>query len=519
MLHFKKKYRTLYRYAIALLLLSTFSNNSNGQYYSNWFLTTDSILSFNTNPPSFVNTFNNVPGSKGDDKQCINNCMGKPLLFSNPPFVFNQFGDSLGKYLISDGNTISGPGVFVPKPGNDSLYYHFYIVYSIKLSKYGVYFGELRYAEINALANNGAGQIIRSKVVLDDTCDYSNLCLIRNSKGSGYWILVTSDCTTAHCYKIDSSGVSSKPVVSNNVYNLTEYELRKYYPWPVSFPNTFNRSLYFRSLIISSNNGKSLVSTSIPDAVNNYAGSAFIYDFDQATGKLSNGKSILPFNELGSNYTSDAACFSGDDSLIYISVNPGYNNPFSGTKNYKLIQYNIKRNTRRVIRNTNNSSDAISLLAMGNNGKIYGFSFSGYDISSRGTISFIHYPNKVGTACNLQKPVGFPRIWVSTPKPVDYLINVHSSLEYTNCVDTVAFSLIGDSNFSKLTCHFGDGDSILIQKPENKIYSFKHQYKTEGRFTTEWKGLTAACGAPVWYTDTIDVKFAPRSIAKNVEIK
>ena len=518
MIHFKKKYRTLYRYSIALLLLSVYSNNLNGQYYSNWFLSIDSILSFNTNPPSFAKPFNNVIKSRGE-RQCVNNCYGKALLYSNPPFLYNQFGDSLGNYLISDGNTICGPGVFVPKPGNDSFYYHFYIVNSIKLSKYGGYFGELRYAEINALANNGAGQIIRSKVVLDDTCDYNNLCLIRNGIGKSNWILVTNNSTSVHCYRVDSSGVSSKPVVSNNVYNLTEYELRKYYPLPMSFPNTFIRNTLNRSSIISSNNGNRIVCWSIPDAVNNYTGSAFMYDFDQATGKLSNGKCILPFNELGSNNSSKSACFSGDDSLVYISINPSSNIPFSGTKNYKLIQYNINKNTRKVIRNTTNSADAIFEMAMGNNGRIYGFSATPYDYSTLGTVSIIHYPNKVGNACNLLKPVGFPRTMKFTPSPVDELINVHSSLEYATCADTVAFSLIGDSNFSKLSCHFGDGDSIVIQKPENKIYSFKHQYKTEGRFTTEWKGLTAVCGAPVWYTDTIDVKFAPRSIAKNVEIK
>ena len=504
---------------VALFILFIFSIclRTNAQYYSNWFLETDSILTFNTIPPTFVKPFNNVINTKGGGRQCISNCNGEVQFYTNHQFLYNKFGDSIGDYLISDGNVGGGPSVFVPKPGNDSLYYHFYLVRSLKLSKYSDYFGELRYSEINVFANNGAGQIIKSKVVVDDSCDKMNLCLMHSSNRNNFWVMVTYDCNTVHCYKVDSSGVSSKPVVSNNVYNQTLHDVRKYYPWPNPLPNTFIVSN--RTKISSSNDGNRVISWSIPEAVNNYAGSAFIYDFNQATGKLSNGKSILPFNELGSNYTSDAACFSGDDSLIYISVNPGYNNPFSGTKNYKLIQYNIKRNTRRVIRNTNNSSDAISLLAMGNNGKIYGFSSTPYDSYSGGYVSIIHYPNKVGTECNLQRPPNFPRTLKLGPTPVDQLINMHSNLEYTTCVDTVAFSLLGDSNFSKLTCHFGDGDSIVIQKPENRIYSFKHLYKTEGRFTTEWKGLTAVCGAPVWYTDTIDVKFAPRSIAKNVEIK
>ena len=488
------------------------------QNYCNWFLeTSDSILSFSKNPPIFVKPNTNLTKSAGGWRGCISDCKGKVQLYSNPQFLYNKFGDSIGNYFISDGNEVGGPSVFVPKPGNDSLYYHFYIVNTFKNSKYSGYYGELRYAEINALANNGAGQILKSKVVVDDTCDRMNLCLIRGSNRSSFWIMVTYDCTTVHCYKVDSSGVSSKPVVSTNVYNLTWHDVRKYYPWPNPLPNNFGNNK--GTTISSSINGNKVICWSIPEAVNNYAGSAFIYDFNQATGKLSNGKSILPFNELGSNYTSDAACFSGDDSLIYLSVNPGSNIFFSGTKNYKLVQYNIKRNTRRVIRNTNNSSDAIFEMAIGNNGKIYGFSGTPYDNSTFGTVSIIHYPNKVGNSCNLQKPPSFPRMWINSPTPVDQLINVHSNLEYTTCVDTVSFSLLGDSNFSKLICHFGDGDSILIQKPENKIYSFKHQYKTEGRFTTEWEGLTAACGAPVWYTDTIDVKFAPRSIAKNVEIK
>ena len=487
------------------------------QNYCNWFLeTSDSILSFSKNPPIFVKPNTNLTKSAGGWRGCISDCKGKVQLYSNPQFLYNKFGDSIGNYFISDGNEVGGPSVFVPKPGNDSLYYHFYIVNTFKNSKYSGYYGELRYAEINALANNGAGQILKSKVVVDDTCDRMNLCLIRGSNRSSFWIMVTYDCTTVHCYKVDSSGVSSKPVVSTNVYNLTWHDVRKYYPWPNPLPNNFGNNK--GTTISSSINGNKVICWSIPEAVNNYAGSAFIYDFNQATGKLSNGKSILPFNELGSNYTSDAACFSGDDSLIYLSVNPGSNIFFSGTKNYKLVQYNIKRNTRRVIRNTNNSSDAIFEMAIGNNGKIYGFSGTPYDNSTFGTVSIIHYPNKVGNSCNLQKPPSFPRMWINSPTPVDQLINVHSNLEYTTCVDTVSFSLLGDSNFSKLTCHFGDGDSILIQKPENKIYSFKHQYKTEGRFTTEWEGLTAACGAPVWYTDTIDVKFAPRTVAKDIRI-
>ena len=107
------------------------------QNYCNWFLeTSDSILSFSKNPPIFVKPNTNLTKSAGGWRGCISDCKGKVQLYSNPQFLYNKFGDSIGNYFISDGNEVGGPSVFVPKPGNDSLYYHFYIVNTFKNSKY-----------------------------------------------------------------------------------------------------------------------------------------------------------------------------------------------------------------------------------------------------------------------------------------------------------------------------------------------------------------------------------------------
>jgi len=88
---------------VALFILFIFSIclRTNAQYYSNWFLETDSILTFNTIPPTFVKPFNSVIGGV---RQCISNCNGEVQFYTNHQFIYNKFGDSIGDYLISDGN-------------------------------------------------------------------------------------------------------------------------------------------------------------------------------------------------------------------------------------------------------------------------------------------------------------------------------------------------------------------------------------------------------------------------------
>jgi gliding motility-associated-like protein len=494
------------RYIISIWIL-LFFGSLEAQWSANWYLGEDTVLNFNANPPVF-----DYPGynkyRKGGMfwRSCISNCKGKVVFYAKSPFVFNQYGDSIGNYMRDPANFSASSSVFVPNYFNDSVYYHFYVQsYSRK--------GGLYYSTLNAYANNGS--VLKANLKITDSTDPANLCIVKNDAEKIFWVIVSYDCYTLYCYKVDKNGVSTTPVLNKGVFNLSRNKLLGL--TSNIYVNTYEMGMPI-STIVSSNKGNKIVSTSIPDFVNNSQGNAFIYDFDKSTGKISNGKCILAITDLAVNYSSLGACFSTDDSLTYLSITPSSNSPFTGTKDYKILQYNIVKNNRKTIRTSTNSFDAVATLSLGGNGKIYGFAATAYDVNAGGRVSIIENPNKIGTACKIYRPLDFPKVYKIVPSPTDHLINIRSNLEYANCVDSLRITWQGDSSFNKMTCRFGDGDSTIINSPQNKPYKLTHYYKTEGKYACVFEGRTKDCNMPVWYTDTLDFKFAPQSVLKKPAI-
>ncbi len=462
-----------------------------GQWNNNWYIRKNTFLNFNTTPPAYVLTTKSMVDA-GGWRACISNCAGKAILISSP-ITYNQYFDSLDQYMTFPAGRVLSSNIIIPKPGNDSVYYHFYIN---AWNKGGLYF-----AELNALANAGKGKTVCFNNRILDSCVRANFAVVKNKIDNSYRLLVTYDCFTLYCFKVNKFGVSTIPVISNGFFNFTENKIQGLYS--SSLGNDFFGHAMTR--IIASNDGSKLVTIDVPYFVSGKQENVFMYDFDINTGKASIRITIINNNEYGINYGCEMACFSGNDSQVYPSINPMYLMRFSGTKNYRILQYDVAKKAKRIIQNSNNGWDAISSMALGIDGKIYGFASTAYDTSSGGRITIIQYPNKPGKLCNLFRPANFQRAIKDLPNLTDHLINIRTNLDLTTCVDTVLFSVMGDSSFAKLTCRFGDGDSNVINKPASKLYTFKHFYKAEGRYACVWEGRTAQCNAPVWYTDTMQV--------------
>lgn len=205
----------------------------------------------------------------------------------------------------------------VPHATDTNKYYVFNTFPSKGDPPYGAYFsGQLTYSVVDMSLNGGMGGVVsgQTHILLDKNTGHY-MTVISGSK-CNYWVVVQTGFTTRDysfkCYRVDEQGVSTTPVVS---------------PFPVVpalNPNGNGTAVGARAgnIIYSHTRDKIIVSYESSDVT--------AYDFDRATGKVSNAVALLwPYKmaERVSSSTIPAICLSPDEQFLYTSgyssTNPG----------------------------------------------------------------------------------------------------------------------------------------------------------------------------------------------------
>lgn len=283
---------------------------------------------------------------------------GNLLFYTNGQNVWNKYHQQMPNGFDLKGHESSTQSsLIIPKPGSLSVYY----IFTTNALEKAVS-NELNYSEVDLTREKGLGDVTVKNISLHAPVT-EKLTATFHENNKDIWVVTHEwETNSFYAYQITETGIQS-PIISNA------------------------GSVHKGGVVDPNNNGNSLGAIKFsPDGtklgvVVSYDGIVEIFDFDNATGRITNPSSIsvsLPYG----------LAFSPDGSKLYVSTLKAYLYQFSLT--------GCPPNTTAGggIRIGSTSDAFLGTLQLGTNGKIY------VARNQSKYLGVIHEPNETGTACN-----------------------------------------------------------------------------------------------------------------------
>jgi gliding motility-associated-like protein len=353
-----------------------------------------------------------------------------------------------GTGLLGDYSSTQS-AIMVPHPGNSDQYYIFTADHA-KLPD------GINYSLVDMSLDGGLGDIIQKNVQLL-TPAAEKLTAVRHANGTDIWVLIRDAyADTFLAYRVGPAGVDVNPVITNIGVNLSTY--------------------FFESL--GHAGGYMKVS---PDgtklAVSNSGLSFELFDFDTATGVLSNGRHLLPLNEVWKQFYGVE--FSPSSRFLYACSN----------SMGEIIQFDTEAAdimASKVVLSTR--PDLVGAMQLGIDGRIYLNDFDRETNSNITTLSVIENPNEQGVACSLVYnaiDLGGRRANQGLPPFITSFFQVDIEVDgFCEGNVTTFNSTISDTPISTVW-DFGDGNTSNLENPV-------HTYATAGNYTVSVTVTTAS---------------------------
>ena len=307
----------------------------------------------------------------------ISDDSGNLLFYTDGTRVWNKNHTvmSNGYGLYGDSSSTQS-AIIVPKPNDANTYYIFTVDNWIDGINYG-----LNYSEVDMSLDNGLGGITTKNVRLLQESSEKITAVLKDCITKSIWVLTfasengnSSIFNTFHAFEISSAGINPTPVKS-------------------TFNNLFIQDA--RGYLKLSPDGTKVACANVKDGL-------LLFDFDTATGKLSNQKSL---SLSGKNRFPYGVEFSPNSQLLYVHAsNNFFSNDFAEAENPAnhssvLIQYNLiaadVQASATIIDSRNLYRGALQL---GPNGKIYRALSATYN-KGLPYLGAINNPNNLGTSC------------------------------------------------------------------------------------------------------------------------
>lgn len=353
--------------AFYFFLVLTFSANAIlGQKQGNiWYFGSGVGLDFNTSPPSLLSNglyLPNVNYSPKEGSATISDSSGNLLFYTNGEYISNANHTTMFNGDSLMGLHSSTHGAFIiPQPLSNSIFY----VFTTDGLERDLSNG-LRYSVVDMCLDGGLGGVISGKknlLLLDTVCE--KLTAVKHQNGKDIWLITHKYHSQAfYAYQLSENGIIDT-VISN-----------------IGSIHTGSNAASAIGQIKASPNGQKIALV----ASNRIPSIAELFDFDQATGLITNPIS------LSTSFLEYGVAFSPDNTKLYITNHDGLNqfDLLAGGGTATAINSSKITITMSGICN-------VAGLQLGPNGKIY---MSRCLFPFDTTIAVINNPNGLGTACN-----------------------------------------------------------------------------------------------------------------------
>jgi len=450
-----------YPFAKQLLLLLSIFTCSIGfaQREANiWYFGNKAGLDFtNGTPVTIYNAqLNTIEGCTS-----LSDNQGDLLFYTNGQKVWNKNHQIManGTGLFGDLSS-SQAAVIVPKPGSSSIYYIF-------TSNPFDIDGGLRYSEVDMAPNSNCGEVTNKNIMLHEpTCE--KISVVRHANGVDLWLVshqYGNDAFIAHL--ITEDGISMSPVISNS--GLT-----------VLVDDDKANAIGYMKI---SPDGSKLI------ACHTYLLKAEVFDFDNATGQVSNPEIV---SDEGIHVYG--AEFSTDSKVLYIAT----------VDEKKLFQYDLNAadiSNSKILISTFN--DFLGALQLAPDGRIY------LAMAETDKLSVIGNPENLGTDCGLETStidLGGRMCFLGLPSFNASLFNNNIKIENTCAASQSQFTVSTGQPIDSVVWDFGDGT------PTSNDMSPLHTYASAGNYTVTATATNTNCTL----TKTKNITIIPAPFAQSI---
>ncbi len=468
---------------------------------SHWYFGNGAGLIFDVNAGTVTST-SAASGTINTSEGCssISDLNGNLLFYTDGRNIWDKnytimpnANYAAGTGLMGDPSSTSS-GLIIPKPGNSNQYYVFTVDEPHHQNAYafpnqgpantagnpvGTYdsggsvpnaddgFNNgLAYTLVDLSLNAGNGDVVTSEkniqlTTYDPSIQSQNsykcsekITAVEHSDGQSYWV-VTHFRDRFYSFRVDASGVNTTAVVTTTSTLISEFGYRRNaIGYMKASPDGTKIALCHRQ------NGTAQGQNS------NNTGSVMLYDFDNATGLVSNPTNLYP------NSGPYGVEFSQESTKLYV------------TANQSVIQFDLEAaNPAQTINTVYNGFDFIGALQLGPDGKIYVANTDNY-----ATMDVINAPDEAGVLCDytyagITLAPGTTGVIGLPPFIQSFFL---ASIVFENaCVDqSTLFDVNSSQDFDSILWTFGDGTGTSNENSPSYTYTSAGTYTVTAEITS-----------------------------------
>lgn len=425
-----------------IVFFLVFGQNILAQNEANvWYFGGNAGLDFNNDT---VQVLTNGQTNTHEGCATISSPNGDLLFYTDGITVWDKTHEIMpnGTGLMGDSSSTQS-GIIVPKPNDFDKYYVFTV------AKEGGPNG-LRYSEVDLTLNNGNGNVTGTKNVLLNSPTAEKITAIKHANGRDFWVISHSwNSANFIAYLVSPSGITTTPVTSNVGAIHGNGSIVKSIGYLKISPDTTKLAL----------------------AIYGNGTTVELFDFDNATGTVSNPITLdnsLFTNSGGGTYGVE---FSPDSSVLYVS-DLSYVLGESSVYQFDLSNYNAA-SIAASQHTLYNGSDFIGAIQLAVNGKLY--------LANESTefLDVISNPNVLGTGANyLNREIDLVggASFLGLPQFIQSFFNISFNAINTCLGNETEFFLNASDSINSVLWDFGDGNTSTNISP-------LHTYLTAGNYT------------------------------------
>lgn len=338
---------------------------------ANWFFGYGAGLQFDLG----ANTLTPVNGgalSTNEGCATISDAFGDLLFYTDGSVVWDRNNNVMlnGTGLFGDSSSTQS-AIIVPKPNDANLYYVFTVDNALDGNNFG-----LNYSIVDMSLNAGLGRVTNKNVNMLSVCSEKITAVLKDCVTKSIWVITYAsqngfgnNYNTFYAYEVSDTGVNTVPVTST-FNSITTQEARGY--------------------LKLSPDGEKL-------ACANMGSGMFLFDFDVATGIVSNQQQ-LNINTAGSS--AYGIEFSPNSQLLYVHSSNDQQSSSPAAHTSTLSQFDLTAPNISASRVTIDQQQLYrGGLQLGPDGKIYRALSATYNIGLP-FLGVINNPNALGIACD-----------------------------------------------------------------------------------------------------------------------